>query len=135
MVNRFMVVCQAILMGTMVLVTKPILGVTVAAEEKRPAEIGYVSVEKVDKKVFRITAKGIVPNPAWSANLHPMIYSKPPSTWEIEAIAIRSPVFALQPLTPWVLSIEMTLPRETQRISVKGTVKGAVQAITKPVPW
>ncbi len=129
MKNKF-VVGQMILILAAVLVTLMIKGGAMATEEKVLVDVKGVTVEKVKEGVFRITAEGTVPTSGWVVNLHPLVYIKPPETWEIEAIGVKPAGVVTQVITPWKASIEMNLSKETRQISVKGKN----QPLKKPVP-
>lgn len=130
MKNQFRVVGQVILISAAIMVTLMIKGGAMAAEEKVLVDVKDVTVEKVKDGVFRITAEGTVPTSGWVVNLQPLIYVKPPETWEIEAMGIKPAGIVPQVITPWKASIEMNLSKETRQISVKGKN----QTLKKPVP-
>jgi len=104
---------------------------TMAAEDKTLVDVQDVTVQKVSDNLFRIKARGTVPTAGWIVNLHPVIYVRPPETWEIEAIGIKPTGVVSQVVTPWDASIEMRFSKETKNVAVKG----ANGKTKRPVPW
>jgi hypothetical protein len=104
---------------------------TMATEEKNLVDVRDVTVQEVNGNLFRIVAKGTVPTSGWVVNLHPVIYIRPPETWEIDAIGIKPTEIVSPVITPWDASIEMRFSKETKNVAVKG-LNGAIK---KPIPW
>ena len=76
-------------------------------------------------------ASGTVPEIGWVVNLHPYIYVRAPTTWEIEALGVRPDGPLPQVITEWEASVDMNLGKDTEEVAVIGRNK----TITKRVPW